>query len=77
MPLITHTIPRIKKNPHVLSNIQHSHVCVEVHTTVLFGVTTQYVQFTNWKNSKLPKWTFVTVIIKRFSVQIYGDLVIK
>lgn len=77
MSLIIHTIPRIKKNPHVLSNMQPRYVCVEVHIAVLFGITTQYVQFTNWYNSKLLKWTFVTVMIKTFNVQIYGELVIK
>lgn len=50
---------------------------LRVHIAVLFGIVTQYVQFTNWYNSKLLKWTFVTVIIKMFNVQIYRELVIK
>lgn len=62
MSLIIYTIPRIKKNPHVLSSMQPRYVGVEVHITVLFVITTQYVQFTNWYKSKLLKWTFVTVI---------------
>lgn len=70
--IIQQALPQIKKkknekNPHAPSNMQCRNECVEAYIPALLNMSILLLV----QDSNLLKWILVTVIIKRFDVQIW------